>query len=330
MSDDSCPELSVVITAPEDYQGIETTIRYLRKQSVRDRIELLIVCPSAEQLCLEKSLMEEFWGYQVVCVGPILSIARANAEGIRRARGAVVALAEDHCFPEAQWAEALITAHDGSWVAVGPVMSNANPATMVSWSDFVIGYGPWMEPTPAGPASFLPGHNSSYKRAVLLEYGDKLEDMLESETVMHLDLCRKGHRLYIESSARAAHVNFSLLSSWLPVQLYSGRVFAGSRSRNWSLLRRLCYGIASPLIPVVRLWRILRELMRPGRPRYLLFRLFPTLIVGLLLDGTGQMLGYLMGAGSASRKLGQFEFNRINHITEEDQRALAMLRYEES
>lgn len=87
MSDDSCPKLSVVITTPEDYQSIETTIQYLRKQTVRDQIELVIVGPSAEQLFLEESLMEEFWGYQVVCVGPILSIARANAEGIGQPRG---------------------------------------------------------------------------------------------------------------------------------------------------------------------------------------------------------------------------------------------------
>lgn len=129
----------------------------------------------------------------------------------------------------------------------------------------MIGYGPWIEPTLAGQASFLPGHNSRYKRAVLLEYGDQLEDMLVSETVMHLDLCRKGYRLYIESSARAAHVNFSLLSSWLPVQLYSGRVFAGSRARNWSLLRRLvlwnCLAVNSDGAPVAHPARI-----KPSRP----------------------------------------------------------------
>ena len=329
MRDDIRPEISVVITTPEDFRSIETTIQHLRVQTVRKRIELVIVAPSSEQLHLEESLMEVFWGYQVVGVGSIRSIARANAEGVRQARGVIVALAEDHCFPDPEWAEALIAAHRGSCVAVGPVIRNANPTTMVSWSDFVIGYGPWIEPTPKGQASFLPGHNSSYKRKVLLEYGDQLEDMLESETVMHLDLIRKGHRLCIEPAARAAHVNFSLMSSWLPAQLYSGRVFAGNRIYNWSQLRRLFYGIASPLIPIVRLWRIFRELSRPGRPRYLLVRLLPVLILGLLFDGAGQMIGYLMGPGSATHKLGHYEFNRINHITKEDRRALAALKPKE-
>ena len=44
---------------------------------------------------------------------------------------------------------------------------------------------------------YLPGHNSSYKRDVLLGYGDRLESMMESETVLHWDLRAKGHRLYL-------------------------------------------------------------------------------------------------------------------------------------
>ena len=76
-------------------------------------------------------------------------------------------------FPEAGWAAALIAAHEGPWAVVGPAIRNANPATVVSWCDFVVGYGPWMDPVEAGPAPFLPGHNSCYKKAILLEYGTR-------------------------------------------------------------------------------------------------------------------------------------------------------------
>jgi len=325
MNNDSGPEMSVIITALENYQSIETTIQYLLEQTVRDRIELVIVTQSAERLYFNESLLNEFWGYQVVSVGQIRSIGRANAEGIRQAHGELVALTEDHCFPEPGWAAALIEAHSDSWAAVGPVIRNANPDTMVSWCDFLIGYCFWMEPIAAAQMSFLPGHNSSYKRSVLTEeYGDQLDNMMESETVMHFDLCRKGYRLYIEPAACSEHVNFSLLSSWLPVQYFAGRSFAGNRIHNWSVLKRLLYGIASPLIPIVRLLRINRELRRPGRPRYLLVRLLPLLVLGLLFDGLGQMIGYLMGLGNATDKLSQFEFNRIKHITKNDRRSLFM------
>src|SRR5437588_133855 len=82
-------------------------------------------------------------------------------------------------------AQALLAAHRGPWAAVGPVVRNANPSTSVSWADFLIGYGPWCDPAPAGDLDHLPGHNSSYKRAILLDYGSELEGLLEAESVLH-------------------------------------------------------------------------------------------------------------------------------------------------
>jgi hypothetical protein len=83
----------------------------------------------------------------------------------------------------------------------------------VSWADLFIGYSPWLAPAPSREAEFLPGHNTSYKRAVLLEYGDQLDSMMQAETVLHWVLRSKGHRLFLESTANVAHVNFSLWSS---------------------------------------------------------------------------------------------------------------------
>ena len=116
--------------------------------------------------------LRDFSSVKVVPIDSAASVARANAAGIRAATSSVVALTEDHSFPDPEWAENLIKAHEQPWAAVGPAVRNANPATAVSWADFFIGYGPWAEPISAGTVDFLPGHNSSYKRAVLLEYED--------------------------------------------------------------------------------------------------------------------------------------------------------------
>src|SRR5207244_2412948 len=122
-------------------------------------------------------------------------------EGIRQAKAAIVALAEDHCFPDPQWAERLIASYQGPWTAVGPAVRNANPKTAVSCADLLIGYGPWLAPSSSREAEFLPGHNTSYKRAVLLEYGNRLDSMMQAETVLHWNLRSKGHRLFMESTA---------------------------------------------------------------------------------------------------------------------------------
>lgn len=318
------PVLSVVLATPDDYESIRLTMRYLRAQTGRERVEILLVGPTEDAIGAPESDLAGFWGHQRIAVGPVTSISRANAAAIRRARAPLVALAEDHCFPESGWAAALIAAHEGPWAVVGPAIRNANPATVVSWCDFVVGYGPWMDPVEAGPAPFLPGHNSCYKKVILLEYGDRLEDMLEAETVLHFDLRRRGHQLGLAPAARAAHTNFALTTSWLPVMYHQGRVFGAARARAWGMGRRLLYAAGSPLIPAVRFWRCAREIRRCGRAGPSLVRLLPMLSLGLIIDGAGQMMGYLFGAGRAVERVAHYEFHRFRHVPEADRRAAAV------
>ena len=315
------PELSVVLATPDSHESLRLTLRYLRAQTRRDSIEVLIVGPSDEAVRVPDRDLEGFWGNQRIALGPITSIAVANAAGIRRARARLVALAEDHCFPESGWAAALIEAHRRPCAVVGPAIRNANPATIVSWCDFVVGYGPWMDPVAGGPAPFLPGHNSCYKKSVLMEYGPRLEEVLEAETVLHIELARHGHQLRVEPRVRAAHTNFALASSWLPIMYYQGRVFGASRARGWRVGRRLAYGAAAPLIPLVRLMRCVSEVRRRRGAMPPLRRLLPLLVVGLVFDAAGQFMGYLGGAGEAVTRVAQYEFHRFRHVPEADRRA---------
>jgi GT2 family glycosyltransferase len=319
VNDPSSPEMSVVIVTPDHYGTISRTIRYLRAQTVKDRLEVVIVAPSSvDTLEVNDTELKDFFQFRVVEVDKIRSVAQANAAGIRQASAPMVAFVEEHSYPDPGWAEALIEAHRQPWAAVGPVVRNANPGSLVSWADFLIAYGPWMDPSPAGVVDFLPGHNSSYKRAILLDYGPELEAMLESESVLHWDLQAKGYQLYLEPAAKISHLNFGLLSSWIPAQFYNGRLFAATRARPWSPLRRLFYTGGAPLIPVVRFRRALQQLHRSDRRRNLPPGVLPALILGLVVSAVGEMMGYALGAGDAKQKLSNFEFHRHQHLAERD------------
>ncbi|BCA55526.1 hypothetical protein W02_26660 [Nitrospira sp. KM1] len=328
MSETNSPLMSVVIATPDSFDGIRHTISYLIRQTARASLEIVIVAPSRRQLNLDEArlseLLAEFSQVQILEVGAIHSIGRANASGIRRASAALIALAEDHCFPDPQWAESLINAHRGPWTAVGPAVRNANPNSAVSWADLFIGYGPWLWPTTAREADFLPGHNTSYKRNVLLEYGEQLEPMMEAETLLHWDLRKTGHRLYIDPSAQVAHTNFSLWRSWLPVQFYNGRLFAGARVREMAFWRRTLFVAGSPLIPALRLWRIWRGLGSIEQRRRFLSCIH-ALVIGLVMDGIGQLVGYAAGVGGAVDQVARFEFHRFRHIRDEDRRDLSLV-----
>ena len=310
------PAMSVVLVTPDTYATIRMTMSHLRAQTARDQLEIVIVAPSAAGLALDEAELRAFATYQVVEVGA--SLAGARAAGVRRAAAPLVALAEDHCFPEPEWASALIAAHHQPWAVVGPVFHNANPATALSQADFLMAYSPWAGPRPGGLVSHLPGHNSCYKRDILMAYGPRLEELFDAESVLHWDLRQRGERLWLEPAARVAHVNFSLWRPYLRASLHAGQVFAATRAAGWPGARRALYTVSAPLIPLVRLTRIVPVARRLG-----VWRALPALLIGLAADGVGQGLGYALGARSAAERLRPLEAHRVRFITAADRRAIA-------
>jgi hypothetical protein len=302
--------MSVVIATPDKYAVIRKTIAYLRAQTVKGDLELVIVAPSAERLDPDNRELKDFFSVRIVEVSKIRSVAWANAAGIRAASAPVVALAEDHCFPDPGWAEALIETHKKHWAVVGPVVRNANPRSRISRAGFVISYGPWLSPQKVGEMDHLPGHNSSYKRSILLNYDD-LEDMLEAESILHWDLTARGYRLYLEPMARVSHLNYEILSFWLMEQYCSGRVFAAVRAREWTHLKRLLFTAGAPLIPGVRIYRILKEMNRSREMRSLMRSIWAPVIVGIVVRSTGEMVGYALGRPKGESKVSHFEFQRL-------------------
>lgn len=304
----STPVLSVVLATPGDYEMIRRTIGFLRAQTVVDRLELVVVVPST--ITLDHDELEGFSNVEVVAAGSFGSCGSANAAGVRAAHAPVVALAEDHAFPDPDWAEVLIEAHEHGWAAVGPAVRNGNPRTRMSRADMLIGYGPWIEPVSGGEVDFLPGHNTSYKRSLLLDYGEDLDTIMEAETILHWRLRAAGHRLLLEPRARIAHLNFAQCIPFTQIHFNGGRIFATTRARHqrWSALDRWLFALGTPLVPFVRLWRIVRN-----HPRASL-AVLPSLVYGLMMDAVGQFCGCLLGAGDARAKLSQYEFDRVRYV----------------
>ena len=317
------PALSVVIASTGGFSGIRRVVRHLGRQTVRSRIELVIVAPSEAALAdAGPSEIDGFHGVAVVPAGPIDNVDKAAARGVREASAPVVALIEDHAYPEPGWAAALIEAHRGPHAGVGPAVLNANPSSGLSWCNMLIAYGRWGEDSPAGDIDDIPRHNSSFKRAALLAYGDDLERLLGREGGLLQDLRGSGQAFLFHPDARIAHVNPSRLASTADLRFNAGRLYGATRARRngWSGGKRLLYALAGPLIPLVRFGRLRSELARARRR--VPSGVYPALFLGLIFDGAGQMAGYLLGPGGSPDKLAVFEMDRVHHLTPGDRRAL--------
>ena len=313
--------MSVVIVA-DHYEIIRKTIGHLRAQAVRGRLEIVIVTQSAEALGLDYAEVADFLRVRVFEVEAILPLSVALAAGIRQASAPVIVIAESHSYPGPGWAQALIEAHKQPWVAVGPVIGNANPDSIISWANLFLDYGGCVETTTAGEAEYLPGHNTSYKREIILQYDSRLEAMMDSEILLHWDMRSKGQRLLLEQAAKTYHLNISSLSSWLSERFYTGRRFAATRARDWSSFRRLLYAGGGPLIPLLRFSRVLQDIRSSTRRHELLPRVVPPLIVGLTVSALGEMIGYAFGAGEAVERLAKMELHKVHHVTERDRQRL--------
>lgn len=315
------PALSVVIPA-EDWAAIARPLGRLAAQEGAEWIELLLVSPRADAIGPPPPESERLWSARAIMAESLGSLERARLAGIREAHAPLVAFGETHSYQEQGWARAVVEAHRRPWGAVGPSVTNANPAKAISWANLFLDYGEWLELDEGREADQLPGHNSCYKRELLLEYGDELERLLEAELVLQEDLRRQGHRLWLEPRARLAHLNVSRVSEWLAERFWTGRFFAAARSHGWPLGKRLVYVLGSPLIPVVRARRLAPVRRRCARRRPLPRFLWPALGLALVVSALGELVGYLLGPGGSKAELTRIELYRERYVTDADRAEL--------
>ena len=320
------PDLSVVVVTAGMYKNIRRTVVHLRSQTIRDRIEVVMV--AANENCftdLDEAELSGFGSVQRVFTGQsIKNVDKASALGVHRATACLVALVEDHAYPEVDWAEKVLASHaSGEWAVVGSTVTNANPRSMLSWTNLLIAYGPWTAPSQKGEKDALPGHNVTYRRKALVAYGEGLDEKLTRSGGLLEDLQEQGNRFYL-SDGRLAHANPSRLLPTISLRFNAGRLYGWTRALQgeWTPLHKVLYVVGGPLIPLVRYRRLKAELFGRGRRAELLPRVLPALFFGLVVDALGQMAGYALGPGKAPGILATFEMDRMEHLTSGDRRLL--------
>jgi hypothetical protein len=323
MEKNTTPRMSVILMSRGDFAEIRRTVGHFARQTIADRIELVFVTTPGPRSEPDPNDISAFHSYRRVEIQRMPSTAAARAAGIVVASAPYVAFGEEHSHPDPGWAETLARTLDEGFVAAGPGMHNANPGSALSWANLLPEYGQWMARPRDNDAVHVPGHNGAYRRDVLLEYGDRLEDMLIAESVLHWDQRAKGGKLCLQPDARTYHLNLSRWGPTVGLRGRCGRMFAAKRSAAWPLHRRLAYLVGSPLIPLVRFRRAIDDVRRIGSahalPRGTLLFTFIT----VALDSLGEAIGYAAGEGDALAVLTAYEFDRETYLNAGDRASLA-------
>jgi hypothetical protein len=303
-------ELSVVLVT-DAFATIEKVVTALSNQRAPERLELVIVTSSPEQVRADVSAITVFGRIRVVPVESLRALEGPRAAGIRAASAPIVFIGETHAFPRPGWAEALIEAHSAGWTVVVPGFENANPSSAMSWAGFLADYGSWLAGLPGGEISRIPIFNAAYRRSALLELGPRLDVLLSTGDELLHALRGAGGRFMFEPTGRIAHLNIAGRRDWIVERYLSGLVTAHSRMERWPRRRRLLYAAASPLIPVVLLARLLPGLETARRTGLVPGSAYPAVLAGLVVSAAGELVAYLGGsAEEPSRRMVEYELHK--------------------
>jgi hypothetical protein len=206
------------------------------------------------------------------------------------------------------------------------MIRNANPATILSWTNYLACFSRWSHAGMAGQVLQTPWHNSSYRRELLLERQAHLPRLLAVEGILQDELREEGHRLYLLPEVSTDHVNISRFSSWILQAFWGGKLYGGSRieGEQWGILRRLAYICGMPLIPLIRFKRLLPEIRPLTQQHSLMPRILPALVLTLIIHAVGEVTGYALGKGDAENQYLEFEARRFEAITQEDREVLGV------
>jgi hypothetical protein len=318
MTDVAPPQMAVLLVA-DSRPMIRKVLRYYGAQEGAEKLEIVVTAIGGADVC-ENWLREQGFRHVRVVRTDDPSLARAEKRAMEAATAPLVIFAQAHAYPQPGLVRAILAADEtGDWTVIGPSMANSNPASATSRAAMQVNYGPWWNlgargPRPAG----VPGHNSAYRRDALLTLGDAIEKVLPAGDQLQVELKKSGHRLFYVPEAQISVVNVSRADFFLADMHRQGRLFAGERRWPWPLWRRLAYAAGSPLIPVVRLSRIVPQALAAGRGRSLWSEL-PALVCGLAVSAAGEFAGYLFGKNAWAESC-ETSFHRVTYVNDRDAR----------
>jgi hypothetical protein len=307
----SRPRLSVVL-ATDAYKTIRPVLSALHRQASARQIEPIIVLLGGGPTIERPKDLNAFPHAKVI--RSLNHLPEARAAGVRAASAPIVFIGETHSYPQPGWAEALLTAFNGPWAAVVPAIGNANPKGTVSWAAYLFDYGTWGPNRRSGEIADPPPHNTAYRREVLLQLGDHLPAVSDAnEEALRPLLMSQGHRAAFASDALILHLNVGTFRSLIREKFWQGALLGTHRSARWSILRRLLYFLASPLIPIVLFARVLRD-ARHWPSDTLPWSAIPGVLIAALAKAAGEVIGYAgVKLPAAAARMQDFEIRKAQY-----------------
>lgn len=177
-------------------------------------------------------------------------------DGIDAARGEIVALTIAQMVPAPDWL-AKIRALQERFDVVAGAIEPGSELRPIDWGEYFCRYAPDMLAFAGRESLDLPGDNAAYKRAVLELVRDSYRDGFW-EPFVHKRLAANGVIHWQAPELVVFQGRSAGLRAFTAQRLAHGRMYGRQRGELFSTTRKAVGVVASPLVPVLMSWRVLR------------------------------------------------------------------------
>lgn len=289
------PGLSVVIAS----WGSETLLNQCLASLAAQRDDAEVIVASALPADTLARVQQEYPWVRIEGV-PEASVFVLRARGASQARGALIAILEDHVTVVPRWAQALRAAHAAGHGILGGPVDNGLTCSAVDWALYFVEYGLHMPPTSEGLVPAVSGVNVAYDAALLHDCRAIWTTEFHENEVNDALAARHGPPWMVPDAQVATHLPMSLVGAMRHL-FDGGRQYAGYRVQPMTTISRAMRIVATPLVPLVLHARIARRVLQrqPGR-RWWLLRSAAATLTMLVAWATGELAGYAWPADGSS------------------------------
>lgn len=293
--------LTVIVGTTQPWPEIAICLDSIHEQALAIGAEVLAIDGNGDGL---PSDLEVRYPEVTPIRAPGQSIFQLRAEAMRRARGDVVAVTEDHCRAAPDWCARIVAAHR-EWpdaAVVGGVVENGAPGSVLDWAHFFVTNGASMAPIRNGAHRRVALQATvTYKRRVLPR---ELPPWGYMEWMLNEDLYKRGAQLVSDDRIAVDHVQSFSFRDTCTIHYHDARCIAAFRTKRidfheWLLRLGVALTVMAPLLFL----RTVIAVASKGRRLGLLLAGLPIVAVIAVCRAAGSVVGFVSGEGRSPLRI---------------------------
>lgn len=285
----TAPRLSVVVAVKDGRSNLPALLGALGKPTSKTEVILCCAGPAPDVGVGD--------GVAILSLPADTLTPSLWSEGIRRARGAQVALTTAEFVPNPSWLERVQAADTSRWVGVGGAIDNDQRASARNWAIFFLRYSAFAPPLKTGETNEIAADNAVYDRQAIVEHPDLLEEGFW-EPSFHRRFRAAGRKLMLDAGLVVEHRGTVSGRSFACQRYLHGRAYGIERAERAGLGRNLALLVSSLLVTPLLLARIVSRIARRPAYRAKLLPAFPWLVRFTWAWAVGEASGYVSALGT--------------------------------